>query len=345
MKNYLFELTHPKHYYQFKDVISRLKKNKLNNIYIIARDKDVLLKILKHENLNYINYGEYKKSFFSKFIVLPRLLYNYYKIVKKYKINIIVSKASPYASIISLFSKVKTIISPDSEVVVLTRKIVAPLASIVITPESYSLNYGLKHKRVTGFLEDSYLHPSIFRPDKSLVENLGFSTSKPYYILRFISWDASHDLNKFGFSDQEKIKIVKYISQFGEVYISSEGKLPSEIERFRIKIPASKIHHVLHFAKLYIGDSQTMATESALLGTPSIRYNSFVGKNDMSNFILLENKYNLLRNFNDFNSALNCLKGYIEDDKIKNDWLEKRNHYYNKVGDINKKIFTIISSA
>ena len=121
--------------------------------------------------------------------------------------------------------------------------------------------------------------------------------------------------------------------------------MPSEIERFRINIPASKIHHVLHFAKLYIGDSQTMATESALLGTPSIRYNSFVGKNDMSNFILLENKYNLLRNFNDFNNALNCLKGYIEDDKIKNDWLEKRNHYYNKVGDINKKIFTIISSA
>ena len=126
MKNYLFELTHPKHYYQFKDVISRLKKNKLNNIYIIARDKDVLLKILKHENLNYINYGEYKKSFFSKFIVLPRLLYNYYKIVKKYKINIIVSKASPYATKISILTKVKTIISPDTEVVVLTRKIDPP---------------------------------------------------------------------------------------------------------------------------------------------------------------------------------------------------------------------------
>ena len=88
-----------------------------------------------------------------------------------------------------------------------------------------------------------------------------------------------------------------------------------------------------------------MATESALLGTPSIRYNSFVGKNDMSNFILLENKYNLLRNFNDFNNAFNCLKVYIEDDKIKNDWLEKRKSYYKKVGDINEKIFTIISSA
>jgi predicted glycosyltransferase len=29
---------------------------------------------------------------------------------------------------------------------------------------------------------------------------------------------------------------------------------------------------------LYIGDSQTMAAEAAVLGIPSIRFNSFVGK-------------------------------------------------------------------
>ena len=344
MKNYLFELTHPKHYYQFKDIMSRLKSNSSNNVIVIARDKDVLLKILKDEKINYIDYGEYKKSIFSKFIILPRLLYNYYQIVRKNKINIIVSKASPYAAIISLFTKLNTVITPDSEVVTLTKKIVAPLASVVITPDNYSLNYGSKHKKVSGLLEDCYLHPRVFTPDGSLVEKLGFSPQKPYYIVRFISWDASHDLNKFGFTNKEKIKLVQYLSKFGDVYISSEGLLPSELEKYRIKIPASKIHHVLHFATLYIGDSQTMATESAILGTPSIGYNSFVGKDDMTNFINLEKNYKLLKNFNNFKDAFNCAENFILNSDNKTEWLKKRDNYYNYVGDVNEKIFSIISS-
>ena len=38
------------------------------------------------------------------------------------------------------------------------------------------------------------------------------------------------------------------------------------------------MHHLLAFANLFIGDSQTMAAEAAVLGTPFIRYNDFVGK-------------------------------------------------------------------
>ncbi|MAC85900.1 MAG: hypothetical protein CMC94_03015, partial [Flavobacteriales bacterium] len=262
----------------------------------------------------------------------------------KNKINIIVSKASPYAAIISLFTKLNTVITPDSEVVTLTKKIVAPLASVVITPDNYSLNYGSKHKKVSGLLEDCYLHPTVFTPDGSLVEKLGFSPQKPYYILRFISWDASHDINKYGFTNKEKIKLVQYLSKSGDVYISSEGLLPSELEKYRIKIPASKIHHVLHFATLYVGDSQTMATESALLGTPSIRYNSFVGENDMSNFVLLEHKFKLLKNYSNFTDAFNCAKNFISNSNNKMEWLNKRDNYYDCVGNINEKIFSIISS-
>ena len=60
-----------------------------------------------------------------------------------------------------------------------------------------------------------------------------------------------------------------------------------------------------------------MATESALLGTPSIRYNSFVGKNDMSNFVLLEKKYKLLKNFSNFRDAFNCVENFISNSNNK----------------------------
>jgi hypothetical protein len=45
------------------------------------------------------------------------------------------------------------------------------------------------------------------------------------------------------------------------------------------------------FADIFIGDSQTMAAESGVLGVPFIRYNDFVGRIGYLNE--LENKYNL----------------------------------------------------
>lgn len=51
------------------------------------------------------------------------------------------------------------------------------------------------------------------------------------------------------------------------------------------------IHHAMAFAKMYIGDSQTMAAEAAVLGTPSIRFNDFVG--EIGYLEELENTYQL----------------------------------------------------
>ena len=343
--NYLFELSHPKHYYQFRIIIQNILEDKTNKILIIARDKDVLLNVLNDDGISFIIFGKHGKSIISKFLVLPRILFNYFKIIRNYKIDIVVSKASPYAAIISKALKIKTVITPDSEIVQLTKQLVAPYSTVIITPQSFSLDYGLKQKRIKGFFEDCYLHPSVFNPKLNIIEKLGFSSSKPFFILRFISWNANHDFNNYGFKQNEKLELVLKLKKYGDVYISSEGKLPLAIEKYRIRIPPSKIHHVLHFASIYIGDSQTMATESALLGTPAIRYNSFVGENDMTNFIVLEKKYKLLKNYNNFFNVLDCVDNFLSTPENKQNWLKKRKDYYLKVGDINKEILSIIEEC
>lgn len=38
------------------------------------------------------------------------------------------------------------------------------------------------------------------------------------------------------------------------------------------------MHHVMAFASLYIGDSQTMAAEAGVLGVPFVRFNDFIGR-------------------------------------------------------------------
>ena len=49
---YIFELNHPKHYYQFKYIMQMLKRDG-HMVHVLARDKDVLLNVLQEENVSY----------------------------------------------------------------------------------------------------------------------------------------------------------------------------------------------------------------------------------------------------------------------------------------------------
>ena len=75
------------------------------------------------------------------------------------------------------------------------------------------------------------------------------------------------------------------------MFITSERPLGAEFEPYRIAINPLDIHHVMAFADLYLGDSQTMAAEAGVLGVPFVRFNDFVGR--IGYLDELENKYHL----------------------------------------------------
>jgi uncharacterized protein len=54
--------------------------------------------------------------------------------------------------------------------------------------------------------------------------------------------------------------------------------LSEEFRRFQLPVDPIDIHHALCFARLFIGDSQSMTVESAMLGTPSVRFSDFAGR-------------------------------------------------------------------
>ena len=92
--------------------------------------------------------------------------------------------------------------------------------------------------------------------------------------LRFVAWEASYDIGHSGISYENKIKLVKTLSRHLRVFISSEKELPEELENYQIKIPHEQMHNALAYAHLFIGESGTMASECAVLGTPNILINS-----------------------------------------------------------------------
>ena len=90
---------------------------------------------------------------------------------------------------------------------------------------------------------------------------------------------------------ERALKVIKILKPYGNILITSEKKLDPLFEQYRINIDSINMHHVLSFADIYIGDSQTMAAEAGVLGIPFIRFNDFVGRVGYLND--LENKYNL----------------------------------------------------
>ena len=328
---FIFEFNHPKHYYQFKHIMSLLQ-SKGHSIKVLARDKDVLLNVLQEENVPYEVFGVHKDSIIGKVFSSLSIFRQYKRIAQAFSPDAIVSKASLYGTLVAKKLHCNSFIFPDSEVVALTNKVVAPLATYIITPESFTIDFGVKHKRIKGLFEDCYLSPDVFSIDEHYPENSGLN--RPYAVLRFVGWSANHDINNSGFSLEEKKMLVKSIGEYMTVYISSEKELPSELSSFKLTTPAAQIHQVLGNADLYIGDSQTMATEAALLGTPSIRSNSFVGENDMSNFKMLESKYGILLNIRDFECVLSTAIDFAKLSR-KAEWQKKRDEYYSSVGNTN----------
>ena len=87
------------------------------------------------------------------------------------------------------------------------------------------------------------------------------------------------------------LHLVDILKPHGDIYITSERPLETQLESYRIKIDPIDMHHVMAFSSLYIGDSQTMAAEAGVLGVPFIRFNDFVGRIGYLNE--LENVYRL----------------------------------------------------
>ena len=122
----------------------------------------------------------------------------------------------------------------------------------------------------------------------------GIDVTQPYFLIRFVSYKSSHDLGVDGLTPSQKVALVRTLTDFGRVYISSESALPPELEQYKLKIPASDLHQVMAFARMLVGESATMASESAVLGVTAFYISPF-GRGFTDD---QERRYQLVYNFN-----------------------------------------------
>lgn len=318
----LIDIGHPAHVHLFKNTILKLKQNG-HDITITARKKDIALELLDSYGFDYFVISKSGNSFLGYGKELLIRNYQIFKIASKFRPDIMLTVLDPSVVHMGKLLGIPTISFTDTEpeVIKYLDMVTQPFTDVILTLESVRHNYGKKEIKINSYKELAYLHPNYFKPE--ILKN------DEFVLIRFVAWKAYHDVGKKGFDLETKIKLVKNLVKYTNVFISSEASLPKELEKYKLQISPEKIHNFLYNAKLLICDSQTMTTESAILGTPVIRCNSFVGNNDMGNFIELEQKYGLIFNYDDPNKVIEKAIELIQKSNLKEEWRNKKQKLLN----------------
>ncbi|MFW9882572.1 MAG: DUF354 domain-containing protein [Candidatus Thorarchaeota archaeon] len=298
--NILIDIGHPGHVHFFKNFIWEMEK-KGHKIIVTARKKDVIEDLLNHYKIDFIFRGEIKKSTINKAINMPKISLKLAGLIKKNKIEYSMGILNPYVSQSASLTGQKSFIFSDTEHAKLANRITIPFCNQVLTPSCFNGNLGSKHIRYKGYHELAYLHPNRFNPDSSVLDGLQMNKEDRFVIIRFVSWGASHDIGQKGISDENKIRLVEGIKKHAIPLITSEGKIPNKLQKYKIKIPPHMIHDAMFYSNMYIGEGATMASEAAVMGTPSIFIHPMAGIFGTTKE--QSERYNLLMNMRHFNLA------------------------------------------
>jgi uncharacterized protein len=269
----LIDIGHPAHVHYFRNFIG-LMTRKGHEILVTSRNKEVTFDLLRKYNIPFTGRGKGGKRFIGKILYMLKADLKLINIGLRFKPDLLLSFASTYAAHASFFLGKPHIAFDDTEHSKYEIFLYKPFTDVILNPYCFSRNFGKKQIKFNGFMELCYLRPPYFKPDPSVLSMMNIQENERYIVLRFVSWSAGHDIGEAGFSPDVKIKLVKELSEKIRVFISSEIKLPEEIQQFSLPVSPEKLHDVLFYSDLYIGEGATTASECAMIGTPAIYVNS-----------------------------------------------------------------------
>ena len=315
----LIDIGHPAHVHLFKHLIWELT-NKSHEIKITARNKEIVLYLLDYYGFDYRVISTAEKGLVG--IGKEMLIRDYclFKIARNFKPDIMMAVLDPSIAQVGKLLRVPSITFTDTEHAKLANLVTFPFSDVVLTPSCFKCDLGKKQVRYNGYHELAYLHPNYFTPNPAVLDELGLSKDDTFIILRFVSWAASHDVGQHGI--QDRTALVQELEKYGQVFITSEGLLPKELEKYKMKVSPEKLHDLLYYASLYVGESPTIATESAILGVPAVLVSSWAYK--AGNMEELRDKYGLMFPFSNQDSAVKKAIYLLKNNPNKSYWSKKR---------------------
>jgi predicted glycosyltransferase len=285
----LFDIIHPADVHFFRFSMARLKERG-DAVLVAAREKDVTTKLLTALGIDFVCLSVKGESMASMARELVVRNWRLMREARRFRPDVMVSRVGPAAGPTGKLLGIPTVIYDDMESARLQGAIGLTFATYICTGLGYFRDHGRRHVRFAGPPVLSYLAPKYFTPSAEAVRQSGIDPEQPYFFVRTVSWKATHDVGRKGFTGETLRRVVERLRPYGRIVISAEDPLPEELREYENPAPVERVHDLLAFAALSFVEGGTMAAESAVLGVPAICPNTY----DFGYLRALDREYGLI---------------------------------------------------
>ncbi|MFC6767030.1 DUF354 domain-containing protein [Natrinema soli] len=309
-------IQHPAHVHFFRNAVAILE-GRGYDVSVYARDKDVTRELLEAYGIEHEVLAGTADSPLELAKVQAVYEYRILKRIRRLDPAVLLAIGEPAVAHASSFVDGHSVLFTDTEHATLQNALAFPFADLVCTPRAFRDDLEAAQYRYDGYHELAYLHPDRFTPDPTVLTELEAQSNAPaavpkaapgavpdagsetatdgagddsLVVLRLVSWNAAHDFGRQGMGGIEHL-VTELEDAGATVLVSAEGDLPPAVADRRFDLPAERMHDLLAYADLFLGESATMAIESAVLGTPSL----YVSDLDAGVLEELETRYGLLQ--------------------------------------------------
>lgn len=324
--NILIDIGHPGHVHLLHGVAEELKRHG-HTLFYSVRNIPIAKRLMTHYGMiPYIDLGDKKDSLLGKAQTILQQDIQIANFIRKNHIDLGLSSGL-VLSHVSKLSHMKSYVFDDDDDIVepLSVKFEHPLSDVVFTPDCIRR----KTKQAVyyaGTHELAYLHPKRFTPDPTVLQHAGIQPDERFFIMRFVALKGHHDVGQQGLTLEQKKALVELLKPHGRVIITSERAIEPEFEQYRLPVPPEEIHSLMAYSAMFLGDSQTMTSEAAVLSVPALKCNTFAGRLSVPN--MLEQRFDLCyayqpQQFKEMYSHVERLLA-CDPEELKNEWQKKQ---------------------
>lgn len=309
----LFDIAHPAHVHFYRHLAGELT-HRGHEWRIASRDKDVTNQLLESLGLPYVTASAARSGRVGLASELLERDLALFRIGRDFRPDLILTR-NPSGTHAGRLLGIPSVFDTDNgRSAGIHYRAAAPFASVITTPDCFPAGLSRRQIRYPSYKALAFLHPNRFTPDHSVRERLGLGDAERHYIVRTVSMDASHDRGESGMSQDLTRRVIDLLRTQGRVFVSSESPLPTDLESLALPTKAFEFHNALATASLCVGDSGSVAQESALLGVPAVFVSSFAGRT--APLEELEHRYQLVRSFTpqEDPAAMAAIRDFLDTD-------------------------------
>ena len=278
----LIDINHPAHVHYFRNFI-RIMEGKGHSFRVINRDSKMINHLLDSYGIAHVvrNPRPRKKGTFASLRNLMVMVRYCIRESRSFRPDLYMGFASSACAITSFLFRRPCVLLEDTEHNAMNHRLYRPFVDKVLTPFYFKKRLWNKpegsSRQVTfdAFVEQLYLHSNYFTADAANPAALGLESGK-YVLVRYIAYDAHHDLSVNAVGLEDKKRMVRELAQRYRVVLSlerEEDRKDPDFAPYLLDFPPEKIHDIMAGAAFVLTEGATMASEAFVLGVPFVYIN------------------------------------------------------------------------